>query len=169
MVPLPSLAEVEALDLALTGVVDGPHVDPLYDHLTVAGHLALHVTGSETLIDRLGIDPRGHSGPRTALMDLEHHLRYLAEVEGGARFAIHERLLDRAPRRLHGVRFLVDLTNQRLADTFEFVSVHVDLDARRATPFPPAVAERLDALVGAGRAVPWPAPRCGALGLTRST
>lgn len=53
----------------------------------------------------------------------------------GDTVTVHVRLLGRSSKVVHGISFLLDSTRERLSNTFEFASVHVDLDARR-TPSP---------------------------------
>ena len=161
----PSLATVRALPCVLDAVVDPTHVDDVFAHLTVTGHLALHAAASAAVLARLGIAPTPDARAGSGAMDLEHHLRYLGEVALGAEVAVYERLLGRAGRTFHGVRYLVDRTGGQVASSFEFVSVHVDLATRRAAPFPPAVAARLDEAVAAGATHTEAVPRCTTLGL----
>ena len=62
--------------------------------------------------------------------------------------------------------FMLDRTRDRLANTLEWVTLHVDLDARRAAPFGPEVAAELDRQIEHGRSLDWAAPVCGVMGLS---
>lgn len=95
-----------------------------------------------------------------------NHLRCLAEVHVGDRVAVHSRLLARSTKTMHGFWFLLNLTRREAANTLEFVSVHVDLDERRASPFPDDVADALDRLIADHRALPWKSPACGFMGVS---
>jgi acyl-CoA thioester hydrolase len=159
---LPTLDQVVALPRLLETVVTDEHEDA-NGHLNVTGYLALHDRAAWPWLAGLGLDPSSSSRPR-GIMDLEHHLRYLAEVHVGDRVAVHGQLRERDDRRVHGIWYLVNLTRDQLANTFEFVSVHVDLDRRRATAFDPETAALLDAQVAAAER-DWSAPISGSMGL----
>lgn len=160
---MPSLEQVRDLPLLLEAVV-GREFEDANGHLNVTGYLALHDRAAWPWLADLGLDPTS-SGSSFGIMDLEHHLRYLAEVHVGDRVAVHGRLLSRADRRIHGQWFLVNLTQERLANTFEFVSIHVDLERRRAAAFEPATARRIDDQIRAGER-DWPAPVSGIFDLS---
>lgn len=159
---LPTLDEVTALPQLLETVVIDEHEDA-NGHLNVTGYLALHDRAGWPWLRTLGLDPSS-SSRRRGIMDLEHHLQYLAEVHVGDRVTVHAQLLERAERRIHGIWYLVNLTRERLANTLEFVSVYVDLDQRRATAFDTDVAAVLDDQI-ADAARDWAAPTCGSMGL----
>ena len=137
-------------------------------HMNISGYLLLHNEASWPFMASLGIDASYLSERRMSLFDVEHHLRYLGEMNPDDRLAVHGRVVDRTDKLLHGMFFLLDLTKHRLANTFEFVSAHVSLDVRRTVPFPAEVAERLDVAIDSQRELAWDAPLSGALGLRRS-
>lgn len=158
----PSLHDVLGLPIVLETVVTSEYEDA-NGHLNVTGYLALHDRAGWLWLQPLGIDPSSPARPR-GLMDLEHHLRYLSEVHVGDEVAIHAQLLERSERRVHGILYLVNHSREQLANTLEFVSVHVDLERRRAAPFDADVAAALDDQV-AGAKRTWAPPMCGAMGL----
>lgn len=160
--PLPRYAQVRALPCLLEAPVDDRYED-VNGHVSTTGQLAIHEAAAWSFLEGIGVDYA--EGSTSGVMDLEYHLRFVAEVMAGDTFAVHSRLIGRASRRLHALWFLVDVTNERIADTFEWVAAHVDLAAREAAPFPSDVAARLDAIIAADAARDWPAPVCGAMGL----
>lgn len=159
---MPTFDQVRALPLMLERQVHTDHEDA-NGHMSVTGHLALHEEAAWPWLQGLELDPSVSEG-RWGLMDLEHHLRYLAEVHVDDLVAVHGRLLERAERRLHGLWFLVNITRQQIADTFEFVSVHVDLERRRAAPFGETAAAALDQQILTADH-DWHAPVSGSMGL----
>jgi acyl-CoA thioester hydrolase len=159
---LPSYAEVRALPRLLERPAS-PRFEDANGHVSTTGQLAMHDEAAWPFLASVGIEYG--DGARSGIMDLEYHLRFLAEVMVGDTFAVHARTVARDAKRFHALWFLVDVTHERIADTFEFVCVHVDLEARRSAPFPPASADALDELVRASDALDWPAPLCGAMGL----
>lgn len=159
---LPTYAQVRALPCLLERPAPTDHVDA-NGHVSTTGHLAIHEEAAWPFLATLDI-PYGE-GATSGIMDLEYHLRFVAEVMAGDTFAVHGRMIGRADRRFHAIWFLVDVTHERIADTLELVSAFVDLEARRAAPFPPTSAAAIDRLVAADAALEWPAPVCGAMGL----
>lgn len=64
-------------------------------------------------------------------------------------------------------RGLSDTGRGRIADTLEILLIHVDLRHRRAVELPADIADSLDEHIARSRALPWTAPRCGAIGIRR--
>jgi hypothetical protein len=61
--------------------------------------------------------------------------------------------------------FLVDRSEDRVANTFEFMVGNVDLETRRLTPFTASAAEAVDRELAACRDLDWQVPRFSPLGL----
>lgn len=162
--PLPTFAQVRALPTMLERTVP-PEYEDFNGHMNVTHHLGLHDQAALPFLATLGLDATFFSRRRRGIMDVEHHLRYLDEVHVGDVVSVHSRLLERADRRFHGMWFLADVTRGTLANTLEFVSLHVDLDARRAVAFDADLAEALDREIAAQADLDWPAPGCGVMGL----
>jgi hypothetical protein len=66
-------------------------------------------------------------------------------------------------RRAQGVMFLLDRPDGIVASAIEFLSLAVQLDERRAVPFPEVVHGRLATLLREQDALDWPALRSGAI------
>jgi acyl-CoA thioester hydrolase len=160
---LPTYAQIRALPCLLEKPVDDRFED-VNGHVSTTGQLAIHESAAWSFLADIGVNYA--DGATSGVMDLEYHLRFVAEVMAGDTFAVHARLIDRAPRRLHALWFLIDVTHERIANTFEWVAAHVDLEARKAAPFPPGVATKLDAMIASDATLDWPAPVCGAMGLS---
>ena len=159
----PTVEQVRSLPVWLDTQVPAEFEDA-NGHVNVAGHLKLFDEAGW----RWAADTGFHSAEApsdSSLMDLEHHLRYLAELHVGAHVRAYGRWLERGEKRIHGMFFLVDEDADRLVSTLEATTAHVSLSARRSTPFPPPLAARLDEQVAASDR-DWPAPVCGAMGVT---
>jgi hypothetical protein len=65
---------------------------------------------------------------------------------------------------MHGMWFIVNETRNQLSNTFEFVTSHADLNARRTSPFPEHFAAQIDALIAEHATLKWDAPVCGIMG-----
>jgi acyl-CoA thioester hydrolase len=159
----PSPDQVRALPL-LNELTVPPDYEDVNGHMSIGRYMGIHDAAGMPFFATLGIDERYFSQRRRGFMDLEHHLRYLAEVHVGDVVAVHSRLLERSEKAVHGMWFLLDRTRERLANTLEWVAVHVDLDARRTAPFTAEVAAAIDRQIERGRRLGWEAPVCGIMG-----
>lgn len=164
---LPRVEQVLALPHHLTMTVPQDFTDA-NGHMNIARYLEVHSTAGWVAYAAwgLGEDVALRGGP--ASFDAEHHLRYLHEVGAGDEIAVYGRVLARSPRALHYMQFLVDRTTGVLANTFETVSLSIDLAQRRTMDYPAEIAARLDAEIAVHAALDWAAPVCGAMGVRGS-
>ncbi|AYD64384.1 thioesterase [Achromobacter sp. B7] len=135
-------------------------VDPAW--IDAYGHLnAAHYVG---IFDRVGFELLGQVGvgldyteaTRCGIYTMNVHVAYLREVLAGDPLMLRVRLLESDNKR---VLCLMELTQTRdgyLAATMEQLSLHVDLNTRRATPFPPELEQRLARAVSQHAAEPLP-------------
>lgn len=159
---MPTVSQVLTLPRLLSAKVTDEFEDA-NGHLNVTGYLALHDQAAWPWLAALDMDPSTSIRPH-GLMDLEHHLRYLAEVHVGDQVAVHGQFLERSERRIHGLWYLVNMTRHQLSNTLEFVSVHVDLDRRSAADFGDETSAALDIQIG-DTIRDWPPPVSGTMGL----
>lgn len=168
MSTLPHADQVREIPSSVSRTVPAEHID-LNGHMNIQHYLTLGGTGIWQHGERAwGMDedylPRTGFSTFTA----EHHLRYLAEIVEGSQTSVHVRTEARSQRALHAVALIVDDTENRLACVMEAALVHMDLRARRPTPFPPEVAEALDADIAVAQQLAWSAPVSGAITVRRS-
>lgn len=160
----PSIEQVSQLPRLLQTVIP-PEYEDLNGHMNVQHYMGLYDKAGYRFVAMLGLDDTYFTQQRKGIFDLEHHLHYLAEVHIGDTVTIYSRLLARSTKRMHGMWFMVNDTRQQLANTFEFVSTHADLEARRTAPFTNALAARLDAMLTEHATLDWAAPVCGVMGV----
>jgi acyl-CoA thioester hydrolase len=168
-VPITRLPEAE--DLSSLRVLLERETPPSYGdangHVNVRHYLALHDDAGWPFFESLGLDADYIDRERASFFDAEHHLRYVGEVLVGDRVRIYGRAIGRTNKAFHGQWYLFDVTRGYVANIFEFVTVHVDLDTRRAEAMPAHIAESIDDHLDHDRQLPWAAPLSGALGLRR--
>lgn len=162
---IPTLHEVQQLPQWLERTMPAEFADA-NGHVNVRNYLALFDDTGWAFFASLGIDEAYLARRRASVFDAEHHLWYHAEVQIGAHVAVHLRALGRSDKAFHGMCFLADLSEGRIASTFEFVIVHVDIDERRGASIPHDVANPFDALVAEHAQLTWPAPVSGTLEVT---
>jgi acyl-CoA thioester hydrolase len=112
---------------------------------------------------RLGLTPEFHQAHGTGTMDLENHIHYLREVRVGDRLAIFSRLVAHSAKLVHYLMFMVNETSATLSAIFECINAFAELKARKTAPFPPEIANKIEAGVAAGAALDWPPPVCGVM------
>jgi len=132
-------------------------------HMNMRWYVALFDDAGDELHERVGLTPVFHRARRTGTVDLEHHTNFLNEVMPGHTVAIYSRLVARSPKRLHYLMFLVNETTGKLAAIFECMNAFLDLQTRRAAPFPPEVLARIDAWLERDSKLDWPPPVSGSM------
>jgi acyl-CoA thioesterase FadM len=96
---------------------------------------------------------------------LEQFLTYRREVLVGDEVAVHLRLLDREPRMLHLVSYLVNHTRSEVAASMESLEAYVDYSTRKMAPFPDEAGRRLDELIARNAELLWQPELTGAIAL----
>jgi acyl-CoA thioester hydrolase len=163
MTQLPTAAQVLELPAEVTRVVP-PEFEDSNGHMNIKHYFELQSRAVAGLFERIGY-VLGHAGRRVGPFTLEQHLRYHREVVVGAEVSAHLRLVNRSEKLLQGMAFLVDRTEDRVANTFEFMVGNVDLETRRLTPFTASAADAVDRELEVSRGLAWEVPRFPALGL----
>jgi acyl-CoA thioester hydrolase len=135
------------------------------EHMNVRWYLALYDDAGDALLPMLGLTADYFASTGMGGFDLEHHLWYVAEVRAGETVAFRARFLARTSKLMHYLLFMTNETRGGLSSIFECVHAHADLRVRRTAPFPSHAAARIDTFIAAHRALDWPAPVSGTMGL----
>jgi acyl-CoA thioester hydrolase len=164
--PLPGVAELTAVStVGYAGTVRPEYIDG-NGHMNIVRYLEVNSLAVERLIeDDAGLDVAHRAAARTSIFTAEHHLTYYSELLAGDPFSVHAVVVERSNRALHMMTYLVDPVRAVIANTLEILAVHVSLDTRRAVPFLPDTAQRIDAMLDAQRSWTWRPDGCGAFGL----
>jgi len=163
---LPTYEEAAALPMGGEEIIPRDYIDR-NGHLNVRHYLGVFDDCGAPYLARYGIGHDYVARERKGVMDLENHVRYLAEVLEGDRVSAHLRLLDLGPKSLHWMNFMVNHTNRTVAATLELITVHVDLEARRVVAWSPEAAAGMATQLERDRALPWTAPASGCMGIKR--
>ena len=132
-------------------------------HVNIQYYLALVEESGWPLFETLGLGESYFRERRQGLFDLEHHIRYLAELHVGDQVTVHSRMLDRSEKRLHGMMFILNQSRRQLSCTLEYITSGADLDRRRTAPFPADVVVNFDKLIQQHELLDWAAPVCGVM------
>jgi acyl-CoA thioester hydrolase len=153
---------LESLPVVYRAAVPPEYRDHM-DHMNVRWYLALYDEAGDNMYQLYGQTPEYYRANQAGGFDLEHHIRYLAEVRIGDTVAIRARLLKRTAKRIHYMMFMVNETRGLLSSTFECVNSHADLKLRRTSPYPDFIAQQIDALIAQHRLLDWDAPVSGSM------
>lgn len=104
----------------------------------------------------LGLTPDIRRQHASSTFALESHLNFHREVKQGDRLRIEARLLDADAKRLHFYQEMFHAEEGYLAATYESLSIHMDMRVRRTAPMPPALYERVQAVLAAHKVLPRP-------------
>ncbi len=157
-----SVNQLESLPVVYRASIPPDYRDKM-DHMNMRWYLALYDEAGDVLFDSFGQTAAYYREHGAGAFDLEHHIHYLAEVRIGDVVAVRARLLQRTPKRLHYMLFMVNETRAAVASTFECVNSHADLTTRRTSPYPSHIAAQIDAIVAQHQALDWDAPISGTM------
>jgi acyl-CoA thioester hydrolase len=136
-------------------------------HMNVAYYVLAIDQAMDDIFDELGMGVALVRERRMGPMALVNQIHYLDELLEGQEFVCDLQVLDADHKRMHYVVTMHHLSKGTVAATFEGLSINVDLEKRRSTPYPEDIRRRLEALRTAHAALPRP-PQVGAdIGIRR--
>jgi len=160
----PKPAQLQELPVQYSGTIP-PEWEDRNGHVNVQFYLALYELGGWMVLEQDGFDDNWFQQRNIGIFDLEHHLRFRAEMMTGDKVVTYNRVLSRVENRFHGMYFIVNKTRDRLAATVEYVSACVDMTERRIVPLPEPMGRALDGVLEKHRLLSWTAPDCGLMKL----
>ncbi|OQW52225.1 thioesterase family protein [Candidatus Raskinella chloraquaticus] len=132
-------------------------------HLNMAYYNVLFDRAIDEAAIDLGLGPAYLAEAQASFYTAEAHIRYLHEIHAQDEVFCLTRLIGADEKRLHWWQELWRHGDHTLSATSEQIALHVDMAAKRVTPFPGHILERIvlwrtsDALLpqpdGAGRRV----------------
>jgi acyl-CoA thioester hydrolase len=125
-------------------------------HLNLAYYIVLFDQATDALFDALDIGIAYKEATNHGTFAVETHNLYEQELLLGDRVRVTTQLLAADSIRLHIAHEMFATTTGRRAATQELMYLHVDLAARRAVPFPPAIRARIAAATAAHAGLPRP-------------
>jgi acyl-CoA thioester hydrolase len=138
-------------------------------HLNMAYYNVLFDRAVDEAFTLIGCGPDYVARRKHSCFTTEVHVRYLRELHAGDRVRVTFQLLDHNTKRMRYFEQLFHATDGWVSATSENMSVHVDMSARRSTPFPPEISASLARMKtahgnlpvpeAAGRRIAMPAPK----------
>lgn len=159
-----SISQLEQLPLTYRVTVTDGHLD-LMGHMNVRHYLGFFDDATWHLFASFGMDHHYYTTSGNGSFALQQFIFYLAEVRTDETIGIRSRVYGRNDKRIHFMHFMVNETTGQLAATVEMLGSHANLAVRRTSPFPPAIAADIDALLAEHNRLDWPTPLCGAISL----
>jgi len=156
----PGPEQLRDLPLQLDHVIP-PAWEDRNGHVNVQFYLTLFEMGSWKILEDLGIDEAWMQQHQYSFFDLEHHLRYLAEIRVGDRVTAYNRVVGLSAKRFHGLYLIVNESRERLACALEYISAGVDMEQRRTAPMPRELLIGLGRLYAEHQMLSWQPPLCG--------
>lgn len=125
-------------------------------HMNVAYYVLILDHGVDALWEYLGIGRAYRAAKTGSTFAVEAHVTYAHELLEGVGVRVESRLVGFDEKRIHHYHELYHETDGFLAASAEFLSLHVDLNTRKVTPFPTDVQARLAEVRVAHDALPRP-------------
>ncbi len=164
--PWPGVEQVRQLFLADQLTIPESWEDQ-NGHVNIRYYMQMHSDAGWNMMGALGYQPDFVRTRRRGVFDLTQHLEYRSEILVGDDVAIYATVIARNEKRFHGISFIVNETRNEVANSFEYVTAYVDLEARRSTRIDDDIVVGLDRMIDAHAALSWDVPVCGALALAR--
>jgi len=125
-------------------------------HMNLAYYTVLFDYATDRLFDVLDLGLAYRRRTDLGTFVTETHNRFERELLVGDKVRVAIQIIFADDKRLHLAHEMFRLDNGELAATQELMFLHVDLKARRVTPFPPELKARVDEAAAAHAALPRP-------------
>lgn len=159
-------ALVTAPFLASAKTVDPKWID-YNGHLNQAYYSVLFDSSLGEMLSPAGLDRSTIELRRQSYMSVESHYCFVREVFARDQVRVSGLVLDVDDKRLHMFCELRHADEGWLSCTSEWLFLHIDMQARRAAPWPAEVRGNLEAMKVASAAVPRPERAGRSIGITR--
>ena len=125
-------------------------------HMNLAYYTVLFDYATDLMFDVLDLGLAYRRRTDLGTFVTETHNRYERELLVGDKVRVAIQILFADDKRLHLAHEMFRLDNGERAATQELLFLHVDLKARRVTPFPPELKARVHAAAAAHKGLPRP-------------
>lgn len=159
---MPTLDQLRQLDPCYQTVIPKDWED-WNGHVNVQYYMRLYDDAGWPWFDQLGITLDFIKSGQGSVFDMVHHINYLAEININDEVSVYGVLAGRSEKRIHTVWFIVNETQNMLANSCEFLTSFVDLSTRKSAPWPDEIAMRFDAMLEHDKHLNLSLPLCGAI------
>lgn len=109
------------------------------DHMNVAYYTLAFDQGVDALWDHFGITDDHVRTMNSSTFAVESHVTYVKELKVDDPYVVTAQILAYDEKRIHQFQRLYHADERYLAATCEWMSLHVDLAARRVAPWPSTI------------------------------
>lgn len=139
-----SAADKPGLMDTYRGTVYPRHLDHM-GHMNVAYYVEKFDEGVWHLFASIGMTPGYMHRENRGMAAVEMNIRYLQELRAGDLIVVRSGITKVTGKSLHFVQEMLNGETGKIAALETAVAVHLDREARRATPFPEDIAVRAKA------------------------
>ncbi len=136
-------------------------------HMNVAYYVLAFDHACDAFLEYIGLDEAYRERTGGTTFTVEAHVTYQREVHEGDPLRFSIQLLGYDDKRIHFFVQMYHAEQGYLAATVEWLTLHVDLAARRVAPMPPEIAARLAAIYARHKDLPRPPEVGQAVTLTK--
>lgn len=136
-------------------------------HLNMAYYNVLFDRATDEAFALVGLDPDYLKSTGCSFFTLEVHVTYVRELHGGDAVRTTVQFLDHDAKRVHYVQQMFHAGEGWLACVSEGIVMHIDLNARKSSPFRPEVLEKIKAMHEAHHTLPVPTQVGHRIGIPR--
>ncbi len=136
-------------------------------HMNLGYYLLAFEQAAICFFDVIDLSERYRNRTGCALFAAEVHITFERELRAGAPLRFESQLLDAGDKAIDCMHFMYEAGEGTLAATNQVMYLHVDLERRRAAPFPDDARVRLDAWLAAHANLPRPPQAGRSIGLRK--
>jgi acyl-CoA thioester hydrolase len=129
-------------------------------HFNMAYYAVLFDRTADEAFATFGLGPDYVKEKNASFFTLEAHTTYVRELHAGDRVRVTVQILDHDAKRVHYIQEMFHAGEGWLSCVMEAIVMHVDMTARRSSPFPPEIEARIAAMAEAHSRLPAP-PQAG--------
>jgi acyl-CoA thioester hydrolase len=116
-------------------------------HMNLAYYVVLFDQATDLLYDAIGLGQKYRDATGNSTFTAEAHTLYEREVRVGERVRVVAHLLGADAKRLHYFHEMFHAEGGHRVATQELMALHIDMGARRVSPFPADLQVRIQAMV----------------------
>lgn len=128
------------------------------DHMNVAYYVLAFDLAVDTLWEEFGITDEYMKSRRGSTFAVESHVTYQNELLNGDQYIVTSQILGFDEKRIHQFQRLYHADKKYLAATAEWMNLHVDLGARRVSPWPEDILAKIRTFSTTQSDRTWPEP-----------
>ena len=161
------MSKTEPIGLVVSRGTVVPEWIDINGHMNVAYYVLAFDRAVDDLWARIGITDGYIREQRGSTFAVEHHVTWQRELVEGDPYFVTSQVVAYDAKRIHQFQRMYHGDEGYLAATGEWMNLHVDLDARRVSPWPEATLARLAALVREQGELPRPVELGRIMGVQR--